>query len=128
MEEIMLVKKFLSMLMALSGIVTLLLAAISLFSFKLTAKLIASFDTPQILQLITIIGVCLLFVSTTLFLGAYLIWKDIWVGILISRFAGTVTVLAGGFLSSNGNRLDLGIVCWIIGFIILVLSGLVIKE
>jgi Na+/H+-dicarboxylate symporter len=122
-------KKALSVIMLLSGIMPLFLGLTCLISFPKALDLLKLSDSSSdVFQAVTLFGICLLPLGILQLVAGYWIWKGKSTGILLAQFIGAMLLLTGVLIFVILKRPDLAVGDLLKGIIITSLALLIRRR
>lgn len=114
--------------MFLSGAMPLFLGSMCLVMYPSALEMLKVADSPDVFQVVTIFGVCMLSLGILQCLGGYWVWKNEWAGIVLARYSGLLILMDGVILLSVIHRPDLGIPDIVKGGLITIVAFMVKSD
>lgn len=115
-------KKLLSILLFLSGLMPLFLGTMCLAAYPKALEMIKLTDSPDVFQAVSLFGICLLSLGVLQLLAGAWVWQGKSAGITLARLCGVMILLDGILIYTVIHRPDLGLPDIIKGGVLSVLA------
>lgn len=121
-------KKFLSILMFLSGLMPLFLGAMCIAAYPAALGMLKLADSPDVFQAVFLFGACLVPLGVLQLLAGYWVWQNNHAGVVLARFSGLLILMGGIMFFAILHRPDLGLPDTIKGLLITTVAFMVKKD